>query len=213
MAWIIALFGKLNSAKTITAIAVFFALSNLLLHSQYDFLLANHLRLYEIVYVFTYSFISLLFMLIGVCFYNFYRKHWSRGTFLASIAVLLLAFILAYINGPSQEHIVVYSVNYLAALVVFAVVYRIQGMLKPNRALNFLGDISYPLYVLHGVNGYILLSVLDGFSINPYISLIITFTVIIAITYLLHRFVEEPSNMFGKRLARWFGTTASFKMR
>src|ERR1700752_363682 len=70
--WIIAISGKLNSAKTIGGVALLLGLMNVLFHSQYDYLLANHVRVYQLVYIITYSATSLAFMLVGVCLYNYH---------------------------------------------------------------------------------------------------------------------------------------------
>ena len=211
--WIIAISGKLNSAKTIVGIALLLGLMNVLFHSQYDYLLANHVRVYQLVYIITYSAISLAFMLAGVCLYNYHFNIWTLGKSLITILLVFLAFISAFFNGPNADQITVYGVNYSLALLVLVSIYLIRDSLRPNKLFSFLADISYPLYIVHGINGYILLTVLDHIHFSPYISLIITIAIVITIAYLLHRFVEIPSNRAGKKLAKNFETFTTINWR
>lgn len=80
-----------------------------------------------------------------------------------------------------------------------------QERIRYNRLFQFFGDISYPLYVVHGVNGYILMSVLDMVGVDPYVSVAVTMGLSILLAYVLHRLVELPSNMFGKKVAKKIG--------
>ena len=197
---VIAALGKLNSSKAIVGSALLLSCLNLALHGQYQYLLQNHARLYQLVYVVTYSCVSLVYMLLGVCLYNFYRKFWSwREMILAFLATVGL-FILAFQNGPAQELIGVYYKTYLSALGVFVGVYALRRFWRQTPTLKFLADVSYPLYVVHGLNGYILMTVLDRLGVNPYVNLGLTIALMLLVSYILHIRVEDPSNKLGKRL-------------
>ncbi len=43
--------------------------------------------------------------------------------------------------------------NYGAALITFVFAYAYPRFFRANPVFNFLADISYPLYVVHGVAG------------------------------------------------------------
>ena len=198
---VIASFKKLNSAKTIILIALSLCFLNIVSSNYYDSLLNNNIRAYQIIYVITYSIVSLLFMLIGVAFYNFHFKKWSAPQFWVVSVIVFLCFVAAFLNGPTPNLVKMYAFTYIPALLVFTAAYILRDSFKYNKWLNFLGDISYPLYVIHGLNGYMLLTILDGSSVNPYLSLAFTALVVIGISYILHRLVEDPSNQLGKNLA------------
>jgi len=61
------------------------------------------------------------------------------------------------------------------------------------------------LYVIHGVNGYAMLSILSGMNINPSISIAITMMVVFLLAFILHLVVEDPSNRLGKALITTVG--------
>lgn len=198
----IAFFNKLNNSKVIIMTGFAMCLFNVLVHNQYGILLNENFAFYKIVYNFSHSFISIIFMLIGICFYNLYQKHWTLKEFIVVLQVIFLLFILSVVNGPNTGIIEMYFVSYSLALLVFLNIYFLRDSFKYNAILNFLANISYPLYVVHGVNGYILMTVLDKINFNPYICIIITVSLSILIAWIMHIFIEKPMNNFGRKLVR-----------
>lgn len=63
-----------------------------------------------------------------------------------------------------------------------------------------MSDISYPLYVIHGVAGYSLLRILLDMGLKPWVSLLITTFIAVLLAFLLHKLIELPSQKLGKRL-------------
>lgn len=184
------------------------SLFNILVHNKYSSLPNENPLAYRFVYNIAHSFVCLIFMFIGVCLYNYYKKNWTLNKLIVTVQMIYIFFVMAFLNGPNTALIKVYSVTYTFALLVFINFYLLEDKLKYNKILNFLGNISYPLYIVHGVNGYILLTILDGFKINPYICIIITISLSMLLAYLLHIFIEIPSSKLGKKIVRKIFSTA-----
>jgi peptidoglycan/LPS O-acetylase OafA/YrhL len=65
-----------------------------------------------------------------------------------------------------------------------------------------MAAISYPLYVVHAVLGYFLLSLLAAHGVPPWLDLLIVTAVAIGCAWLIHVTVETPTHQVGKRWAR-----------
>ena len=73
--------------------------------------------------------------------------------------------------------------------------------LQPPRALKFVGDISYSLYLTHGLFGFVVVQwmlSLGQVLAAPWVGSVVA----IAMAYVLYRVVERPSIAWGKRVAR-----------
>ena len=196
---------RLNSARALLATAAGMCLFNILVSNRYGLLLQTSIIRYRIVYILAMSFVYLIYMFIGVCFYNFYKKYWDLKKTIVAVVSLYLLYIAALLNGVDTGINNIYLTSYTLALLLFAGCYAMQERIRYNRLFQFFGDISYPLYVVHGVNGYILMSVLDMVGVDPYVSVAVTMGLSILLAYVLHRLVELPSNMFGKKIAKKIG--------
>ena len=75
----------------------------------------------------------------------------------------------------------------------------LDNWMKP--ALSTLADISYPLYVVHGVTNYVIMRILLDLGVDPVLVIVIALGDSLGIAYTLHRVIELPSNATGKRIA------------
>ena len=144
------------------------------------------------------------FMFIGTCFYNLQHRHWSPGKALAVGAVLAGCSTFNF----GQVHLLVgllpryFFASYGLALAIFTLTYAFQHRIPYSRCLNLLAEISYPLYVVHGVSGYVLLTVLMEAGCPAQLAILVTMVTFLALAYLLHRGVEKPSLWIAKRVLR-----------
>jgi peptidoglycan/LPS O-acetylase OafA/YrhL len=93
------------------------------------------------------------------------------------------------------------------ALALFACcyVFREQFVGASSFALTKLADISYSLYVTHGVFGYTLMNLLvRRFHASPDVSFAIAFVSCLFVASVLHRYVESPTQRMASKISsRW----------
>jgi peptidoglycan/LPS O-acetylase OafA/YrhL len=142
-----------------------------------------------------------IFMFVGVVFnYQFSGLIDSNKAFLI-ISVIFCLFCIHWYIGPYKDGFVI-AWSYAFALIAFIFAYSFQSFFKSNAFFDFFANISYPLYVVHGVAGYVSLRILidKGFG-NIYALVIVTLSIIF-ISWLMHRYIELPSQQLSKKISR-----------
>jgi peptidoglycan/LPS O-acetylase OafA/YrhL len=144
-----------------------------------------------------------VFLFVGVVLHYLHRGTWRPGQGVSVILGLLSLFAACFHYGP-MGHIpkeLAFLGSSLLAVVLFATLLVFQARLPYSRLLDRLADISYPLYLVHATVGYMLMrfTIVHGGSV--YAALAIAVSVSMTAATLIHRFVERPSNQFGRRLA------------
>ncbi len=90
------------------------------------------------------------------------------------------------------------------ALVMSALVFEINNNIKDNKVLNYLGDVSYSLYLTHAIlielfhrypDTFTLFNNQKGLSQVIYLVILSLF-----VAYIAHRFIEKPFISVGKNL-------------
>ena len=163
---------------------------------------ANHVRTYQVAMTLVNVAQYIIFMFVGVMFHYLYRGRIEPTKAYAAIGGLFVLFLLHWWMGPYTANLGV-SWNYGFALLTFMFAYAFQGLFKSNRVFDFLADISYPLYVIHGVGGYIALRILLDKGFKAWLALIIVTVGSITLSWLLHKAVEKPSQKLGKMVGGW----------
>lgn len=149
----------------------------------------------------TYMTVSqyIIYMFIGVMFHYLYHGKIDANKAYLGIGVLFAFFCVHWWAGPYSANISV-AWNYAFALLTFAFAYSFPNLFKSNRLFDFFAKISYPLYVIHGVSGYVALRIMLEVGVKAWVSLIVVTGCAIAISYLLHRYIERPFQNLGKSL-------------
>lgn len=209
LAWV----SNLRSSKTLIVTTLVMLLFVYITSGTYDYLFANFFYLYKFAFNLSNAFGYLIFMFIGTCFYNLYTKHWTFHQFLVTAAILFTFFYFAVTFSPVQAVVMPVHFNYVYALILFTLCYRFRDKIPYSRVLDFLSNISYPIYIVHGVTGYILLTIFVTHNVHFYIALVGTVGFVILESYILHRLVELPSNRLGKRLSKWVTNLLADKPR
>ncbi len=144
------------------------------------------------------------FILIGTLFHYHHEGALSSGALAAGVLALLALFFSSYALGPNGADMrSPHSLSFAIATGAFAVCYRLRRRFRPNRPLDALAAISYPLYLVHAAVGFTVISFLMLAWHLPY-ALAATAACLLAILLaaILHRAVERPMIRLGHRLRR-----------
>ncbi len=149
-----------------------------------------------------------IFMFTGVALNFRQRGLIGRGAASAWIGACVAMFMLAWATqflGEGWLKLMVGLIDpeaYLLALALFLIAMAGQNYFTAHPALRFVAAISYPLYVVHGVAGYVMLQILVGHGVGPTAALAATLIAVFVAAWLIHRFVETPTHSYGQKLAR-----------
>ncbi len=159
-------------------------------------LLAGHL-----VHVLVFSGQFLVFMFIGVAAHFVHRGQWSRRQGALAGLACFLAFAALWAGGAHSDSAWQIG-SYATAVAVFVLAFARPNWVPDTRVIRFLADISYPLYVMHGLAGYVTLRLLLHGGAWPMPALALTTALALGVAWGLHRWVEAPSQRLGQSLAR-----------
>jgi peptidoglycan/LPS O-acetylase OafA/YrhL len=102
---------------------------------------------------------------------------------------------------------------YFWGLILFAGVYFVRDKVTLTRPFRFLADISYSLYLIHALVGYVTIRLLTGVGLPYLASFAVALALVIALATAMHTYVEAPLIVLGKRLsASWFGAPKRYKV-
>ncbi|MCY1415303.1 hypothetical protein D9M71_307810 [compost metagenome] len=138
-------------------------------------------------------------MFIGVILHYLHCKKLDPIMAYVGAAGLFTLFYIHWWLGPYSASLAL-AWNYAFAVLSFIFAHTFPNLFKANRLFNFLANISYPLYVIHGVTGYVALRVMLELGFKAWVSLLVVTTTILYLSWLLHVLVERPSQVLGKRL-------------
>lgn len=198
---LLALFGKQRSARAIVTISVVLAIGAMLFSVNMDRMWENQLTfLWRFGSGFRLAAVCLTFMMLGIPFYMSYEGAWSRSKTIFTGLCLYSCFVfsvLAYSADPITD-----LTSYTFGLAIFGVCCLLlrdgEKMFFSSGVISTLSKVSYPLYVLHGLNGFMLMTRLYEAGWNAYLCFIIAVSVTFFLSCLMHRYVEKP-------LSGWIG--------
>lgn len=142
----------------------------------------------------------LLFM-TGICFYRIYTRKGNVPLYLhlLIIANLILGIYLYGIVRPHLEMMIIFITFPLIVLFFYAFVYFKFYIVGRSKILLFLGFISYPLYLVHQIIGYIFMLYFDQYM-PRFLSILLTTFIAIAlasiVTYFLEPILRKPIKQF-----------------
>jgi peptidoglycan/LPS O-acetylase OafA/YrhL len=145
----------------------------------------------------------LVFMLVGTLFhYHFAAAASTRRVVLGCVALLAMG-ALCWRLGPDAANFARKSVNYAYALALFALCYALRAWFRPTRLLDLAAAVSYPLYLVHSLVGFSLMTYAILAWHVPYaVAVLGAFAAALALAWALHRTVERASIAAGRQLAR-----------
>lgn len=134
----------------------------------------------------------LLFM-IGICFYKIYTSKGKAPFYLHVLIVanLALAIALYDVIRPHLDLTILIIAFPIIVCFFYVFVYTKMHILGRSKFLLFLGFISYPLYLIHQLIGYIFMLFFDQYMVRP-ISIILTTSIAILLATLVTYYLEPP---------------------
>lgn len=150
------------------------------------------------LFVFLFLTANSAFFIAGMIFYQIYKQ----GVTLFSIIGLILCFILGLYYKIDQamilesqfiNHFSSYWIAFFLLLFFFFMFLTCTNNLKivNSPKLIKIGALTYPLYLIHQVVGYIILNALAE-SLNKYVLLTLLTILMIGLSYAISRFFEIP---------------------
>lgn len=145
----------------------------------------------------------LMFMFLGTAIYRLWQRHWSPGIFICTATTLSALYAIsaavAQFRSPGECNS---ASSYLLGAVFFCLVFLVRNQIPKNHALQFLADISYPLYLVHSLAGCAILSALHPYTHSMLLDLLLTVPAVGAVAVLIHGFVEKPCLNLSSSLKR-----------
>ncbi len=148
-----------------------------------------------------------IFMLIGSMFYALYRNLLPKWQAIGGMVLLWACYNAAVAVSPLPFLATDRRLPYFWGLVIFTAAFLLRDKITLARPFRFLANISYPLYLIHPLVGYVTMRLLIAAGL-PYIAAFaIAVALVLLIAGVMHTYVEAPLIALGKRLSRaWFGS-------
>jgi peptidoglycan/LPS O-acetylase OafA/YrhL len=167
---------------------------------QYDPILLGALSVSPAAVASNATFVVYIF--IGSALHCAYRRIIGRGVASLLVASLFILFILCLQFGPlARLPRNEFGPSHALALVLFTAAIALGDRLPRWRALDLLANISYPMYVLHALPGYLIIDAVYGVSGSALLAVAAALGAVVPGSYVVHRLVEGPLNRLGHRLA------------
>ena len=145
-------------------------------------------------------------MFIGTAFYLHSKSVISSIKLIFISIVLFLLFYITYrILGEevyNSTYLNQMTYNGIYALMIFSISYIFRTKFRYNRVLGFIANISYPFYIIHSISGYIIMVILLDNGVSSLYVIPITLIILILVAYIIHKYIEMPSQKFGKNIAK-----------
>ncbi len=172
----------------------------------------HNATLYHLSYVASFNGQFLIYMLIGVAFSLRYRGKLTAEVLPFAVVALFGLFAATWYYSVHRDFFEqIWS--YGSALVVFAGAAAFAAQWPKYRILDFFADISYPLYVVHGVAGYVALRVLLDQGVAAWLSIALVSASAIGLAWLLHLWIEVPTHRLGRTFANRMSPASMPAMR
>ena len=140
------------------------------------------------------------FMFLGCVFYYFLYSEIGLGSALGYGAIIYALFVT--ISSLYEKEIFgALAKNYTYALILFSICYLLRNRFRDSKILDFLADISFPLYLVHSMIGYVIMPILIDQGIPYTFAWVISLGLTLLVAFLVHKFVETPVNDFGKKVS------------
>lgn len=157
----------------------------------------------RLVFVFRNDVPYFCYMFIGILFNNHFRKKVKFCGLIIGIVSLFMLFVTLNRADHDTAHLSHHLIpSYVTSLTIFLIFYLGRNKFKFPAFFDHLANISYPLYAVHPIMGYVFLSIFLSKIHQPTIALILAVSLAVGLAILIHKFIEVPSNELGKKLGK-----------
>lgn len=141
------------------------------------------------------------FLFVGTVFHMVYVKAmpWRAGTMIAAGLLAVWAFGWATATEPSLSYV---WPNYLYALAVFVLCYNFPNLVPESGILRFFAKISYPLYLVHAVPGYVIMHILLDWGYPAEFATASAAVFAVSAATAIHFLVERPTHRLAAAIQR-----------
>jgi peptidoglycan/LPS O-acetylase OafA/YrhL len=142
------------------------------------------------------------FMLLGLLFLLRMQDRLGWAALLGGSVPALALFLLSWRFGPRPETFDSAALSYLWGWGIFVLCFLARRHVPDLAPLRALARISYPLYLIHAVPGFVLLRLLMQSGLGYGTALVLALIASAALAWLLHVAVERRSIAWGRALGR-----------
>ncbi len=154
------------------------------------------------VYMLSFYAAFVPFVFVGTAIHHVFVREWElRDGLLVGGALFGCFTVSMYLSGNNYQASS-YVRSSVAAIVVFVALAWVGPRLRYSPLLDQFSKITYPLYLLHFMNGVILLNWFATKHVSFLVALPITIAIAIAGAVAVHLLIEEPAVKVGRRIAR-----------
>jgi peptidoglycan/LPS O-acetylase OafA/YrhL len=148
------------------------------------------------------------YMLMGSVLYAHYRRLITNRQAVFGVAFMLACFMASTLTSPFHAVAASYRLAFFWGAVIFIPCYIFRDRIGLPPPFRFLANISYPLYVVHPLLGYVAMRLLmaAGWPYPP--ALAAALALVVTVAAAIHVYVEAPSIALGKRLATFVRPSA-----
>ena len=141
------------------------------------------------------------YMLVGTLFHYHHRRVVGTPLIVAGCAILLAAGGLCWAFGPDSAEWPRKPANYAYAVVLFGFAYSLRSRFRPLPLLDGLAAISYPLYLVHSLLGFTVMTFLIvAWGVKYAVAAAVGFLASVLVAWLLHVSVERATMALGRRV-------------
>ncbi len=141
-------------------------------------------------------------MLVGVTLSGVRRQTFSRRSAAAAVLALSATHYWLLRTSAVVETSEEYRVSFVLTIGLAVLISATSGRWTQSAPLNWVSGISYPLYVVHPVLGYAVLSQFASRDLPASLGVCCALSFVTAVAWVLHVAVERPSHRLGRRLGR-----------
>ncbi|WP_034912722.1 acyltransferase [Erwinia sp. 9145] len=150
---------------------------------------------------FLQDFKYLPFMLVGFYLNRVFERSCGSVTGISFIVFSCFIFFATELISDNVLIKRIVVVNYAIAIILFATCYLFREKFKSGLLLDFLANISYPLYLIHSVLGYYSINIMMRLGYSFSLSFFVAASLSIMCAYFIHLTIEMRSLQLGKRVA------------